>query len=200
LNKKLNGDSSLDRLVHLKDILDAKWLSLQIKLDILAVVLGIKPASRIFLLPTTVAGLAENLIALGVSIEVGSGMVSQPISRNTWSYTHDTVGDINERLLQKFNILYISLDEANAISAKMADEQGDDFCLGLVLGYPRCCIDHTVGSGGVPSNGFYVEQAISLGHYNPLVWPPALQYDAYILHHHPCSINCNESARLARWI
>ena len=86
---------------------------------------------------------------------------------------------------------YISKDHQKALLANLYETQGDHRKLGLILGYPACCVR------------FYHEQFIKgnlapeHSNYHPSIDIRKRSQDKAIIHHFPCQENCPESIKLA---
>jgi hypothetical protein len=173
-------------------------LTVQTRLDILDVWLGIRPAARVLIrLGDETEIFVENVIMLGLSIFVGRGVAKSPIEQGIFVDKFTT----NESNSEKLAIFYISRVEANAKAAKEADELASDELLGRALGYPVCCVSAVLNRGRVPTltESFFI--CSSSGTYNPLIWPAAAIHDASLLSHFPCSYSCEDSISIAtqRW-
>lgn len=88
--------------------------------------------------------------------------------------------------------VYMSKDELVATMAAYHEHKGDDRNLGLILGYPRCCVD-------------FFMKCFSADNPNPVLKPKnpytnltKRNKDCVILSHFPCSSNCEESVKLAK--
>jgi len=62
---------------------------------------------------------------------------------------------------------------------------------GLLLGYPRCCVDMLVDSG------FSFSSAMYMSLNNPWPWKLNLFAEPPLIHHYPCSSGCKESLEIA---
>ena len=88
--------------------------------------------------------------------------------------------------------VYISWDESLAYQAAYAEVTGNDEELGLLLGYPRCCVD-------------YFCENFSTNHTNPEI-PSSNPFtrlsqrknDCVLLSHFPCRADCQKSIALAK--
>ncbi len=176
----------------LSGLLELKTLSLQLKIDVLTVVAGHRPAGRIFIHPDHIELVAHALVSQGIEVCVGQGMIGQEATINGFLYSHEA--NRKNAPIYRYHVLYFSRNRDHASAARDADSQQDDTQLGHLLGYPDCCVEAVTQQGAVPDMGYYLKHAESLGYYIPLVWPPSLLIDSYILNHHPCSILCRDSA------
>lgn len=173
-------------------MLELETLSLQLKIDVLTVVAGHRPSGRIFIHPDQIELVAYGLVSQGIEICVGQGMIGQEACTSGFLYSHEA--NRKNAPIHRYHILYFSRNRDHACATRDADTQQDDKQLGYLLGYPACCVQAVTQQGAVPDMDYYLNQAESLGYYIPLVWPPALLVDSYILNHHPCSILCRDSA------
>ena len=174
-------------------------LSLQIKLDILDVILRNRPAARVLTRPsleTTIC--AELVIACGLSIVVGKGLVHQVKNKNN---SIDWFSSSKQKESESFVVLYIGCDDRTAYLAREADESRNDVLFGQSLGYPSCCINNILQLGGIPELtdcfAYYSLNNI----YDALIWPISSILDASLTPHYPCNTNCRNSRGIAqaRW-
>ena len=88
--------------------------------------------------------------------------------------------------------VYISKDHQKALLANLYEAQGDHRQLGLILGYPACCVK------------FYYEQfqkgnlAPEHNHYNDLIDIRKRTQDSSLISHFPCEPDCQASIELAK--
>lgn len=87
---------------------------------------------------------------------------------------------------------YISKDHQKALLANLHETKGDHRKLGLILGYPACCVR------------FYHEQfqkgnlAPEFNNYHELIDIRKRKTDNAIISHFPCKPDCQESIELAK--
>ena len=89
-------------------------------------------------------------------------------------------------------LAYISSDQRAALWTCLHETKQDHYNTGLMLGYPRCCVDFFVGE-------------FAKGNHNP-VHPAANPWtnlllrdkDIVLLSHFPCRPDCGESVRMAK--
>ncbi len=95
-------------------------------------------------------------------------------------------------LRRGMHFVYFSKDEKKAMLACVHETMGNHTELGLLLGYPRCCVNFFV-------DNFNAQQAdpahLPTNAYTNLT---RRQDDYVILSHFPCNSNCAESVLLGR--
>ncbi|MBW3003109.1 DUF483 domain-containing protein [Candidatus Woesearchaeota archaeon] len=110
-----------------------------------------------------------------------------------------TLDDPNDGML----FAYISKDPEKAKQAKLFEKEGDQYNLGLALGYPLCCVEFFVKNWEERSklDNDYTEPCVnnSVGasfpfHNNFFM----REQDTTLLFHFPCTLNCKESQKLAK--
>ncbi|MBR9683622.1 DUF483 domain-containing protein [Candidatus Woesearchaeota archaeon] len=89
-------------------------------------------------------------------------------------------------------LVYISKDEKKALLASYYELKGDDYNLGLVLGYPSCCVRFFC------DNFSSVKTDLELESTN--LWTNLSQRskDCVLLSHFPCSSECRESVEMGK--
>ena len=180
-------------------LLDRSTLTLQLRLDVLDVALGLRPAARVLVRSGGEDAItATLLLALGLSVIVGRG--SARCTRSSSVYLDGFSSD-QDCETERFAIFYVGATEARAEVARAADESRNDQRFGSALGYPRCCVEFVHCRGGVPKIAECIATYSKDGSFNPLVWPAAAILDGALLPHFPCSQTCVHSIRLAttRW-
>jgi len=98
---------------------------------------------------------------------------------------------------------YISKDELLAYSAAMYEINSDDYNLGVILGYPKCCIDFFLKHKEVQQGLSYNYEKPILENSNGVEFPFYTNIfqrhkDICLISHFPCSLNCSESIELAK--
>lgn len=99
--------------------------------------------------------------------------------------------------------VYISKDEKKAAMADALEYKKDHRSLGLLLGYPSCCVDFFVRNEPKRSklDNDYVECTLenSKGIRYPFFTNICKRgMDITLLNHFPCSFNCEKSIKLAK--
>ncbi len=168
---------------------------MQLKLDVLDIVTGVRPAARIILEKNSeVHHCIPILLELDLSIRVGGTCLMKKSPTNFV----DHYVNINDNETPEFVILYISKEKNLSHEASEADAFVRDADLGKILGYPDCCIEFVIKRGSVPS----IEESFSLyssnSSYNPLSWPVAHLFDAGLVPHFPCSMQCKRTHSLTQ--
>ncbi|MSR41668.1 MAG: hypothetical protein EXS10_07175 [Phycisphaerales bacterium] len=180
-------------------LLESSELPLQLRLDLLDVALGIRPAARVLVRIDGEDAIGATLaLALGLRVIVGRGAVR--VARSTSSYV-DGFSNADASNTERFAIFYVALTDAIAEVTRSADESRDDECCGNALGYPPCCIAFVKRNECVPTMNECINLYSKGGYFNPLIWPGAAILDGSLLPHFPCSRACVPSIRLAttRW-
>lgn len=182
--------------VLIRDVFGLKNTSLQIKLDILDVLLNYRKGARILCrVENQIEEILETLINCKIGIAIGKGMVLQGHSspNNVQDYFDSDVKDV-----EKLVPIYLSQTEVKAKKLRSLDESKNDFDFGLALDYPKCCIEKVKIAGHVPTIVEAFENLLIDGKYNVWTWPIAMIRDSSLLVHFPCSTNCIESEKLAK--
>lgn len=190
-----NGE---DLAVKLGGFLNKHYLPLQLRLDLLDVFCGLRPAARVLVRPDDEAAyVCQDVLAFGCSIAVGKGMKWQ--SKSSGTTCHDWFSDRSDAAtLEAMAVLYVAGSESTAQETKAADETRDDVIFAQSLGYPECCIDLVRARKRVPELSECIALYAPGGIYDPLVWPGAMLYDAPLTPHYPCSPTCAPSQALAQ--
>ena len=181
-----------------KKILDIRRLSTQIRLDVLDVAESIRPGARIIVRPGEEAHIAAELIlSFGLAISVGRGMARIPLGNEAFA---DHFSEEQEAF-EKMAIFYLAQTKFSADALRSADESAEDSKFGLLLGYPKCCIEFVKVRGAIPTLSETVSMYSSLGKYDPLIWPASAVLDATLVPHFPCSSVCVQTKAIAkmRW-
>ena len=98
---------------------------------------------------------------------------------------------------------YIAKDKETASKAKYLEEIGDQYNLGLALGYPLCCVEFFVNNYDERSklDNDYTEPALDNsrpGSYSFVNNTLLRKQDTTLLFHFPCSFHCVESEKIAK--
>jgi len=88
--------------------------------------------------------------------------------------------------------VYISKDEIKANLGALYEARHDDRSLGLLLGYPSCCVEYFISHFSVANPN---PQIVSS---NPLINISQREQDCVLISHFPCSADCQESIALGR--
>lgn len=181
-----------------KNILNVRGLSIQIRLDILDVVESIRPGARVIVRPGPEATIAAELIlSYGLAISVGRGMANIPLVSEAFSDHFAKEQDAFEKMA----VFYLAGTQSMADALRTADESSEDSKFGLLLGYPKCCIEFVKLRRGVPKLYETISLYSHLGKYDPLIWPASAVLDGALVPHFPCSKFCVHSKAIAkkRW-
>ena len=96
----------------------------------------------------------------------------------------------NPRLGMVF--VYISKDEIKAHEGLLYETLHDDQRLGLLLGYPSCCVEHFISHFSAANPN---PQIVSS---NPFTNISQREQDCVLISHFPCSADCQESIALGK--
>ena len=88
--------------------------------------------------------------------------------------------------------IYISRSEEKALMASYYELVGDDFNLGLVLGYPKCCVEFFYKNFSLGKTDLELEAT------NEWTNLSKRGEDCVLLSHFPCSSDCNLSVSLGK--
>jgi hypothetical protein len=188
----------IEKVPAYKNILNVRGLSTQIRLDILDVVESIRPGARVIVRPGAEASFAAELIlSYGLAISVGRGMVRIPLASEAFFDYFSKEQDIFEKMA----VFYLAGTQSMSDSLRAADESAEDSKFGLLLGYPKCCIEFVKSRQAVPKLSETVSLYSHLSKYDPLIWPASAVLDGALLPHFPCSNFCVHSKSIAkkRW-
>jgi len=100
-------------------------------------------------------------------------------------------------------LLYISFSKRLAMEASLAELKGDDVKLGRLLGYPDCCINFFVDNKRYKMRTDFNYEDIILNNTNEKnkyyfgLNIFMREKDACLLSHFPCSLDCEESRKIA---
>lgn len=86
---------------------------------------------------------------------------------------------------------YISKDQEKALLANLYETRQDHYRLGLILGYPECCVRFYCAE--FENNNIAPEH----NNYHELIDIRKRKTDQSLISHFPCSPNCQESIELA---
>jgi len=98
---------------------------------------------------------------------------------------------------------YISKEKEKAVKAKYFEEINDQYNLGLILGYPLCCVEFFVNNYEERSkidNDYTVPAVMNSkeGSYSFLNNTLLREEDTTLLFHFPCSFNCVKSEEIGK--
>jgi hypothetical protein len=183
------------KLVH---FLGKRHLPLQMRMDLLDVFCGLRPAARVLVKPEGEAHeVCQDILSIGFSIAVGKGVKWQPKSSGVTC--HDWFSEkSNSTTFESMAVIYVAASQEEAEQTKAADETRDDVVFAHALGYPNCCIEWVNERKCVPELSECIELYASQGTYDPLIWPGAMLNDAPLTPHYPCSAICRLSKALAQ--
>lgn len=185
-----------------RNIIDLPAQTLQLRLDLLDVLVGLRPAARLVVHPEHgLELLVSRILETGLHIEVGEGSRLQSKSERMRCVDWFERTDSGERLTERMALLYVGTDASSACKCKLADQSRDDDVFGRALGYPECCREFVRRRGAVPALREVFDLYASDGFFNPWTWSGAMSVDAALLPHFPCSRDCTHSMSIAksRW-
>ncbi|MBI2660727.1 hypothetical protein HYX09_00495 [Candidatus Woesearchaeota archaeon] len=177
--------------------LNAQFHSIIKSLDVLYVIGGVKPCSRILVhqdnLGTTIDFLNKNDIKTAVS---DFKLLKQ--NEQSRFYSDKSIKIKNDDPRKGHFIAYLSKDNPN--EAKEAEEANNHIRLGIELGYPECCCEFFSDNFDENnadltldilknSNGFEFHFYTNIA---------ARHFDINLLSHFPCSFNCEKSIGMAK--
>ena len=178
-----------------KNILNVRGLSTKIRLDILDVVESIRPGARVIVRPGAETSIAAELIlSYGLAISVGRGMARIPLVNEAFADHFSNEQDTSEKMA----VFYLAGTQSMADALRTVDESSEDSKFGLLLGYPKCCIEFVKLRQAVPKLSETVSLYSHLGKYDPLIWPASAVLDGALVPHFPCSNYCVHSKTIAR--
>jgi hypothetical protein len=104
---------------------------------------------------------------------------------------------------QGMYFVYISKDGRKAAMAEVFEYKNDHRSLGLLLGYPECCVDFFVKNEPVRSKLDSNYVVCTLDNSKGIRYPyftniSKRHMDVTLLNHFPCSFNCERSIELAK--
>ena len=181
----------------IRSIIQESALRLQVRLDLVDVLMGWRPVARVLLQRGGAAELVARLsVAHNLEPVVDPSLVRQhrPNPGSPYVDRFDRLGPSDD--FDVLVALFIARSRESAQGALEADHSADDVRLGLALGYPPCCVHFVERGGGVPT----LAESLTLygeGGFDPLIWPAASLNDAGLLPHFPCSLHCEPSRALA---
>ncbi len=88
--------------------------------------------------------------------------------------------------------VYISKSEKKALMASYYETIGDEYNLGLVLGYPECCVKFFCDSFNENRTNLELKPA------NPWTNLSKRSEDCVLISHFPCSSDCKESVLIGK--
>ena len=99
--------------------------------------------------------------------------------------------------------IYISKDQEKAVLASRYEDKGSHKEVGLLLGYPLCCIDFFIKHKEEQSiaKNDYIEPILNNSQGNIFPFYTNIfkkQFDVTLLNHFPCSLKCESSIELAK--
>ena len=187
---------------RIRGLLELSALTLQIRCDIVDVLVGLRPTARLMLRPGFEAETCVRVVVqAGLSVSVGRGVKWQSSHKRLGivDWMGEVPGDCAEA--EKFIVIYVGFTQALADNSRAADESRNDAEFGQALGYPSCCVKFVTDLGRVPEHKDVFSLYAAQGKYDPLCWPGAMALDCSLLIHYPCSIACPTSRWMAecRW-
>ena len=176
-----------------RSIFKQKFVSYQIRSEILDVYFGIRPSVRFVLdYKSQAVPLAKFLIKLKLKISVSKGYVLHNDKEKYQDWF------INKKGSKKMLCFYVSKSNVLAEHSRKMDESKNDEKFGKSLGYPNCCINFVKKNKRPPtiieSLGLYSKKQ----KYNPYTWPCLIVLDSNLISHFPCNKKCKESILLAK--
>ncbi len=179
----------------------AFFSSLTKSMDMLQVIKGLKPVSRIIVPEDEVESTREFLEDRGLALAFSDNKISKSIDVNRYS-NKGVILNADSKDKGDF-FVYISKDLELAKQAKKHESELNHKELGRLLGYPECCCRFFEGNFQVESkkNNDYVLPALknSDGFEFPFYTNIAIRHmDISLLSHFPCNFNCQASIEIAK--
>ncbi|MBU0614762.1 MAG: hypothetical protein KJ601_01595 [Nanoarchaeota archaeon] len=173
------------------DELHLKLGSLIKALEVFLVLKDAKPASRII----SEEDVYLYLKSLGLCVEKADFKIKR-LDKGQYS-------NKGEKAKEGRSLFYVSKNPELAAKAKNLEANGDDYNLGLALGYPECCckfFESNKSEFKEKDNDLLpATLSASDGFMFPFYNNIAMRYFDYtLLHHFPCSFNCEKSNELAK--
>ncbi|MBW2984652.1 DUF483 domain-containing protein [Candidatus Woesearchaeota archaeon] len=170
-------------------------------MDIIYVIEGLKPVSRIILSEDYFKSSERVLEDYSVSIVPSDFKIKQEIDENRFSNKGVRIPANSKEKGRYF--VYLSKKEELAEKAKQLEAEAKHAELGKLLGYPKCCCEFFEKNFPAESKkqNDYVLAALrgSEGFRFPFYTNVAIRsMDLNLLSHFPCNFNCEESIRTAK--
>ncbi len=181
------------------DALTDLFKSMTKALDVLYVIEGVKDVSRIMADESQLDDYKTFFNKNNLSFAVSDFKISKEIDENRFSNKGIRL-PINEK---GSYFVYISKSKEKAEQAKKAEAESNHKELGKLLGYPDCCINFFEKNFPIESKkkNDYVLASLknSKGFIFPFYNNVAIRHlDLSLLSHFPCSLNCEESIKIAK--
>jgi hypothetical protein len=171
-------------------------------LEILYLIKGIKPVVRHGFYEQELPRIEEFCKAYNLYIEKSPYKVVI-VDAGDGEYSNKGIKVKTDDKRQGMLFIYISKDQAKAELASKYEQEGNHKELGLLLGYPLCCINFFVKHEPEQSRlkNDYIEPILnnSQGYVFPFYTNIfKRQFDVTLLNHFPCSLNCEAAIDLAQ--
>lgn len=175
--------------------------SLTKSMDIIYVLEGLKPVSRIIVNEDSLSDTKEFLEKHKAEIAVSDFKISAKVDEN--KYTNKGIKLAADSKKKGRYFVYLSKKKELAEKAKQAEAANNHIELGKLLGYPGCCCEFFEKNYPVESKkkNDYVLAALknSEGFNFPFYTNIAIrQMDLNLISHFPCNFNCKESIKHAK--
>ena len=182
------------------DELKEKFGSLVKALDILYVIEGAKPCSRIMIDETEYAIVKKFLEKKRLYADKSDFKVLK-LDKGNFSNKGEVIDANDGRKGHYF--VYVSKDKEIIKKARKYEKDKDNINLGLTLGYPKCCCEFFDDNSRLQEKRFndYVLPALynSEGFIFPFQNNYAARYfDLDLLGHFPCNFNCRKSSAIGK--
>jgi len=170
-------------------------------LEIRSVMEGNKPVARIDAYDEEVGAIRKFCDCNKLHMSMSSFKLVKVVEKDKGSYANKAfrvMADSNTRGAYQ---LYISRDSRKADRARHYEEINDHQRLGLILGYPECCVKFFKDNFGEAENADLTMKSLerSEGHkFDYAMNFVARFFDYTLLSHFPCSLNCEKSLIIAR--
>jgi len=154
--------------------------------NLLYVASGLKPCARMTVSKRDLPAFTEFIHHLSLKLLVGFNDISQSVANSEYSeWCQYKIRDIH------YNgavFVYIGKDVRVLQTLRYYDEECDNTKVGLLLGYPKCCISHYKRS--ITHDGDYhlhYEEGQAYAHVMNIF---SFSFDSCYFEHIPCSLSC----------
>ena len=172
-------------------------------LEILYVLEGVKPCTRIIVKEDDLDKTREFLKQFGLCIETSDFKISMDKDLNKGGYSNMAVKVNSDSNFKGDFLVYVAKDKETAEKAKQYERSNDYKNLGLMLGYPECCCDFFKENFNEQSkkDNDYVIPALT--NSKGIVFPyenntMGRYFDYGLISHFPCSYNCQKSREIGQ--
>ena len=176
--------------------LQKQFHSITKSLDVLYVLEGVKPCSRIMAHEDELSGILNFFKENKISA-VSSDFKVLKQNAQSRSYSDKSIKLTKDYPGKGHFFVYLSKDSPE--TAKKAEAENDHMKLGLELGYPECCCGFFAKNFSEKSTDLTLAILKNSEGFEFPYWTniAARHFDINLLSHFPCSFNCEESIKIA---